>query len=180
MVAPRVGKNVAAVVKMAKKDEAILKPMQDIGVDTYLIPSAETTYSRVFHFSANVDERKLTLVKSAGFITSRRSPLDSPAFISRNFRRGFDMDLMKGHQGPRLYLSTDMQSFVPTSIPRTSRDRVLGRREQERDRGDDDKHNLDMSSADPDGTTTGESAKIVESWVCPETLITHSEGVLAP
>ena len=64
MVAPRVGKKVAAVVKMARKDKAILQPMKDAGVDTYLIPSEETTYSRVLHYSANVDERKLTLVKS--------------------------------------------------------------------------------------------------------------------
>ena len=46
---PRVGKKVAAVVKMAKKDENILQAMKDVGVDTFLIPSAETTYSRVFH-----------------------------------------------------------------------------------------------------------------------------------
>ena len=50
MVAPRVGKKVAAVVKMAKKDENILQPMIDAGVDTFLIPSEETTYSRVFHY----------------------------------------------------------------------------------------------------------------------------------
>jgi len=69
MVAARIGKSVAAVVKMAKKDEEILQPMKDLGVDTYLIPSAETTYSRVLHESENVDERKLTLVKSAGLIS---------------------------------------------------------------------------------------------------------------
>ena len=78
MVAPRVGKKVAAVVKMAQKDEPILQPMKDAGVDTYLIPSAETTFSRVLHYSANVDERKLTLVKSAGLISIN----DVPALTS--------------------------------------------------------------------------------------------------
>ena len=38
MVAARVGKKVAAVVKMAKKDEHILQPMKDVGVDTYRHP----------------------------------------------------------------------------------------------------------------------------------------------
>lgn len=74
MVAARVGKKVAAVVKMAKKDEAILQPMNDAGVDTYLIPSDETTYSRVLHESENVDERKLTLVRSAGLISIEDVP----------------------------------------------------------------------------------------------------------
>ena len=54
MVAARVGKKVAAVVKMARKDEAILQPMKEAGVDTYVIPGAETTFSRVLHESANV------------------------------------------------------------------------------------------------------------------------------
>jgi sugar/nucleoside kinase (ribokinase family) len=66
MVAARVGKKVAAVIKMSRKDEKILQPMKDVGVDTYLIPSDETTYSRVLHESENVDERKLTIVKTAG------------------------------------------------------------------------------------------------------------------
>jgi len=47
-----VGKRVAAVVKMAPKDAEILQPMKDVGVDTYLIPSEETTFSRVIHESA--------------------------------------------------------------------------------------------------------------------------------
>ena len=52
--------------------------MKDVGVETYLIPSEETTYSRVLHESANVDERKLTLVKSAGVISINDVPeLDS-------------------------------------------------------------------------------------------------------
>jgi len=74
MVAARVGKKVAAVVKMAKKDENILQPMKDAGIDTYLIPSSETTFSRVVHESENVDERRLILVKSAGLISMSDVP----------------------------------------------------------------------------------------------------------
>ncbi len=66
MVAARVGKRVAAVVKMSKRDEAILRPLKDLGVDTYLIPADATTYSRVLHELANIDERKLTIVRTAG------------------------------------------------------------------------------------------------------------------
>ena len=43
MVAARVGRKVAVVAKMAMKDEEILQPMKDLGIDCYLIPSAETS-----------------------------------------------------------------------------------------------------------------------------------------
>ena len=74
MVAARVGKKVAVVVKMAKKDESILQPMKDLGIDTYLIPSEETSYNRVLHESENVDERTMTLIKSAGLISINDVP----------------------------------------------------------------------------------------------------------
>src|SRR5208337_2462438 len=74
MVAARVGKKVAVVTKMAKKDENILQPMKDVGVETYLVPSDVTTYAMVTHESANVDERKLAVVKSAGLISVNDFP----------------------------------------------------------------------------------------------------------
>ena len=121
MVAARVGKKVAAVVKMAKKDENILQPMKDVGVDTYLIPSEETTYSRVLHESANVDERKLTLVKSAGLISINDVPkLDSTCVhLAGISDTEFDMALMKGLKSRGYSLSADMQSFVRHVTPVT-------------------------------------------------------------
>src|SRR5512138_355298 len=78
MVAARVGKKVAVVAKMSPKDEHILQPMKDLGIDCYLVPSEETSYNRVVHFSANVDEREMTLIKSAGIINIKDVPeLDS-------------------------------------------------------------------------------------------------------
>src|SRR4030042_5920153 len=59
MVAARVGKRVAAVVKMSPRDKHILKPLKNAGVDTYLIPAPFTTYSRVAHEAENVDDRRL-------------------------------------------------------------------------------------------------------------------------
>ena len=68
LAATRTGNRVAVVVKMAPRDEAILQPMRDAGIDTYLIPAAETTWSVVIHPVPDVDVRKLILKKSAGFI----------------------------------------------------------------------------------------------------------------
>jgi len=182
MVAARVGKKVAAVVKMAEKDEHILKAMKDVGVDTYLIPSEETTYSRVLHESENMDERTLTLVKSAGLISIADVPqLETTCVhLAGISDTEFDMDLMKGLKARGYSLSTDMQSFVRHVTP----NRVI----EYSDVADKkeiaammDKLKLDIVEARlVTGTDDLEKAAIIiESWGCSEIMITQSEGVLA-
>ena len=182
MVAARVGKKVAAVVKMAEKDKEILKAMQDDGVETYLIPSEETTYSRVLHESANMDERTLTLVKSAGLISIADVPeLDTKcAHLAGISDTEFDMALMKGLKSRGYSLSTDMQSFVRHVSP--SREiEYSDVAEKKEIAAMMDKLKLDVVEA---RILTGEddlekAAIVIESWGCPEILITQSEGVLA-
>jgi len=183
MVAARVGKKVAAVVKMAQKDENILQSMKDVGVDTFLIPSAETTYSRVLHESANVDERKLTLVKSSGLISIRDVPkLDSKCVhLAGISDTEFDMALMKGLKSRGYSLSTDMQSFVRHVMPVTRDIEFSDVADKKEIAAMMDKLKLDIVEAKLlTGTDDLEKAAIiVESWGCPEILITHSQGVLA-
>jgi hypothetical protein len=94
MVAPRIGKKVAAVVKMAEKDEHILQPLKDAGVDTYLIP-AEETCSRDCtgpRASMNADHG----VKSARLISIRGVPVELDVRPSRrDSDTEFDMALMR-------------------------------------------------------------------------------------
>jgi sugar/nucleoside kinase (ribokinase family) len=183
MVAPRVGKKVAAVLKMAEKDEAILQPMKDVGVETYLIPSAETTYSRVLHESENVDERKLTLVKSAGFISIDDVPkLDSTCVhLAGISDTEFDMPLMKGLKERGYSLSADMQSFVRHVDPATREIQFSDVANKREIAAMMDKLKLDIVEAKIlTGTDDLEKAAVmVESWGCPEVMITHSQGVLA-
>lgn len=183
MVAARVGKKVAAVVKMSRADEHILQPMKDAKVETYLIPSDTTTYSRVLHESENVDERKLTLVRSAGLIGIDEVPrLDSRCVHLAGISDSeFDMALMKGLKSRGYSLSVDLQSFVRQITPET-REIKFGDVPNKRDIvGMMDKVKLDVVEA---RILTGtedlaEAATIVESWGCPEVLITHAQGVLA-
>jgi sugar/nucleoside kinase (ribokinase family) len=183
MVAARVGKKVAAVVKMARKDENILQAMKDVGVDTYLIPSQETTFSRVLHESANVDERKLTLVKSAGLISIADVPgLDSSCVhLAGISDTEFDMALMKGLKARGYSLSTDMQSFVRHVTPVTHDIEYSDVANKKEIAAMMDKLKLDVVEARIlTGTEDLETAAvIVGSWGCPEILITHSQGVLA-
>ena len=183
MVAARVGKKVAAVVKMARKDEEILQPMRDVGVETYLIPSTETTYSRVLHESANVDERKLTLVKSAGLIAIDDVPKLSSTCVhlAGISDTEFDMPLMKGLKARGYSLSADMQNFVRHVTPVTKDIEFSDVANKREIAAMMDKLKLDVVEARIlTGTEDLERAGImVESWGCPETLITRSQGVLA-
>jgi sugar/nucleoside kinase (ribokinase family) len=182
MVAARIGKKVAAVVKMAPKDEHILQAMKDVGVDTYLIPSEETTFSRVLHESANMDERTLTLVKSAGLISVSDVPrLETTCVhLAGISDTEFNMDLIKGLKARGYSLSTDMQSYVRHVTPNRviEYSDVVNKREIA---GLMDKLKLDVVEA---RILTGaddleKAAVIIESWGCPEIMITQSEGVLA-
>lgn len=182
MVAARVGKRVAAVVKMARQDEHILQPMKDVGVDTYLIPSDQTTYSRVIHESENVDVRRLILAKSAGLIDiADVPPLQTRcAHLAGISDTEFDMPLMQGLKSRGYSLSVDMQSFVRHVTP--SREIEFSDVADKREIvAMMDKVKLDVVEA---GILTGtedleKAAIIVESWGCPEIVITHSPGVLA-
>jgi sugar/nucleoside kinase (ribokinase family) len=183
MVAARVGRKVAAVVKMSRQDEKILQPMKAVGVDTYLIPSAETTYSRVLHESENVDERKLTIVKTAGLIAIADVPkLNSTCVhLAGISDTEFDLALMKGLKSRGYSLSADMQSFVRHVTPVTHEIQFSDVENKRDIAGMMDKLKLDVVEARIlTGTEDLEKAAItVESWGCPEILITHSQGVLA-
>jgi sugar/nucleoside kinase (ribokinase family) len=90
------------------------------------------------------------------------------------------MDLMKGLKARGYSVSTDMQSFVRHVTP----NRVIEYSDVANKKeiaAMMDKLKLDVVEA---RILTGtdnleEAAKIVESWGCPEILITQSEGVLA-
>ena len=183
MVAARVGKRVAAVVRMSPQDEHILGPMREAGVDTYLIPSEVTTYSRVLHESENVDERKLTLVRSAGLFAIDQVPRLSAkcVHLAGISDSEFDMDLIRGLRARGYSLSADMQSFVRQVNP-TTREIAFADVKDKRDIvGLMDKVKLDLVEARIlTGTDDLEQAALMgETWGCPEVMITHAQGVLA-
>ena len=114
MAAVRTGKRTAAIVRMAPEDEHILQPMRDAGVEVLLIPSQQTTYSRVIHESHDVDDRRLILTRDAGFFTMQ----DVAELESRHVHlagisdREFTVDFVRQMAERDWALSTDIQSFV--------------------------------------------------------------------
>jgi sugar/nucleoside kinase (ribokinase family) len=157
--------------------------MREVGVDTYLVPSDVTTYSRVLHESENVDERKLTIVRTAGLISID----DVPQLTSRCVHLAgisdseFDMNLMNGLKSRGYSMSADMQSFVRQITPVTNEIHFGDVQYKKEIVKLLDKVKLDIVEAKIlTGTDDLEKAAcIVETWGCPEIMITHSQGVLA-
>jgi sugar/nucleoside kinase (ribokinase family) len=183
MVAARIGKKVAVVTKMSEKDKEILKPMEDIGIDSYLIPSKETTYSVVIHPSANVDERKLILKRSAGIIKIDEMPVIETKFmhLAGISNTEFDMNLISGLKAKGFNLSIDMQSFVRQVDPISKEIAFMDDPVKKDVVKLMSKVKLDIVEAKVlTGTDDLEKAAIIfEQWGCPETVITQAEGVLA-
>jgi len=183
MVTARVGVKTAAVVRMSLDEEKINQPMIERGVDVYVIPAECTTYSRVLHKSENVDERDITLVRTAGLIKIE----DVPQFESKFVHLAgisdseFDMALIDGLRARGFSLSTDMQSFVRQITPVTNEINFGDVKNKEEIVSKMDRIKLDIVEARVlTGTDDLEKAAlIVESWGCPEIMITQSQGVLA-
>ena len=183
MVTARIGIKTAAVVKMSLADEEITQPMKDLGVDVFIIPADCTTYSRVIHRSDNVDERDITLIKTAGLMKIE----DIPDLETEFYHLGgisdseFDMVLIDGLKARGHRLSTDMQSYVRQITPVTNEINFAEAKNKEEIVSKMDMVKLDVVEARVCAGTEDleEAAKIFESWGCPEIVITRSDGVLA-
>ncbi len=183
LAAARVGKKVAVVTRMALKDENILEPMRQNGIELYIIPATETTYMKVVHASSDVDDRQMVQLANAGLF----SLADCPPLAARQVHlagitdQEFDLGFIRGLVENGYRLSADMQSFVRQVDPVThgiSFNDVSDKREIV---GLMDMVKLDIVEAKVlTGTDDLEQAALMfEGWGCPEILITRAEGVLA-
>lgn len=183
MAAARIGGKVMVVTRMSPRDEAILQPLRDAGVEVRFTPTGDTSRILVVHPSENVDERDLLLKKNAGFFTAADIPeLDAECVhLAGISDREFTMDFMRGLKKKGYRLSVDMQSFVRQADPETGKvvfGDVAARKEIVAMM---DKVKLDVVEA---GILTGftdleKAAETVAGWGCGEVVITKSEGVLA-
>jgi sugar/nucleoside kinase (ribokinase family) len=157
--------------------------MRELGVDVHIIPADVTTYSRVLHKSANVDERDITLMETAGLIEIKDVPeLETTwAHLAGISDSEFDMALIDGLKARGYKLSTDMQSYVRQITPVTKEIHFGDVKDKKEIISKMDMVKLDVVEARVlTGTEDLEmAAQIVESWGCPEIVITRSDGVLA-
>lgn len=183
VAAARVGKRVGVITRAAPRDGAALEPMRQNGIALHVVPVEKTTYMKVVHPSADVDERELYQLADAGFF----SLADVPPMTARQVHlagitdREFDLEFLRGLKGRGHHLSVDMQSFVRQVQPGTGE--ILFR--DVAAKGDIvrqvDLVKLDVVEAKLlTGTDDLErAARTVEGWGCREVVITRADGVLA-
>jgi sugar/nucleoside kinase (ribokinase family) len=183
LAAARVGKKVAVVTRMAPKDQNILEPMSQNGIELYVIPTAKTTYMKVVHTSADVDERQMVQLANAGFfsLTDMRPLAARQVHLAGITDQEFDLGFIRGLKENGYRLSADMQSFV-RQVDRATR--CISFRDVPNKTeivGLLDMVKLDIVEAKVlTGTDNLEQAALTfEAWGCPEILITRSDGVLA-
>lgn len=183
LAAARVGKKVVVVTKMAPQDQNIVESLRHDGVVVYASPSAETTYMKVIHTTADVDERQIYQMSNAGFF----SLADVPPLKARQVHlagitdQEFDLPFLRGLKEKGFRMSVDMQSFVRQVQPITHKIAFLYVPQKMEIIAMMDMVKLDVVEAKVlTGTDDLEQAAlIIEGWGCPEIVITKAEGVLA-
>jgi sugar/nucleoside kinase (ribokinase family) len=183
LAAARIGTSVAVVTRMAPRDEEILAPMRQSGVAAHVVPTDVTTYMRVVHSSADVDDRQMYQLANAGLFASS----EIPALAVRQVHlagitdQEFDLEFVKDMKARGYRLSADMQSFVRQVDPATRRISFADVPDKAAIVALLDMVKLDVVEAKVlTGTDDLEQAALCfEEWGCPEVLITRADGVLA-
>lgn len=180
-VAGRLGLRAAAVTRMNPKDDALVQPLRELGVDVWVSPAPLTTRARVDHLTANVDERRLYVMDDAGPF----SATDIPAGVRGRIwhlagisDHEFSLPFLEAMKSGGRCLSLDLQSFV----------RVIGPDREIRFSDVPEKRaivacldvvKLDVVEA---GILTGRrdlagAAREIAGWGAREVLITDQAGV---
>jgi sugar/nucleoside kinase (ribokinase family) len=182
VAAVRAGAHTLVVTRMSAEDAWILDSMTAAGVEVLLLPAPKTTYMKVVHPSADVDERTLTQVHSAGFFHAGEFPSISTRWIhlAGISDQEFDLPFIRFLLARNCKLSADMQSFVRQVDSKgviqfrdfPSKKELIPLL---------DAVKLDVVEAEIlTGTRDIERAALtIELWGCPEVVVTQAEGVLA-
>ncbi len=183
MVAGRIGQEVAVITKMSPEDRSILKPMEEVGINVFLLPSEDTTYMRVEHPSEDVDVRRMYQFKNAGYFTFDELPEFESRFVhlAGITDQEFTLDLINKLHNKGFHLSVDMQSFV-RQVDWDTRQIYFKDVPYKKELFYMlDRVKLDIVEAKLlTGYDEIEKAAIaIESWGADEIIITQSEGVLA-
>jgi sugar/nucleoside kinase (ribokinase family) len=175
-------KNMALVTKMADRDAHCLNAVRAAGIAVHISPSAETTYHRVRHLTGDVDQREMTLVKSAGFYSALDLPEMEPTclHLAGLNNQEFTVEFLKELRERGFTLALDMQSFVRQVDPETGETELADVAEKLEIIRLVEKIKLDVVEAEVlTGTADLERAAIrFEEWGASEIMVTRADGVL--
>ncbi|MFH0917495.1 MAG: PfkB family carbohydrate kinase, partial [bacterium] len=172
----------ALVTKMAERDSHCLDAVKAAGITVHVSPSPETTYHRVRHLTANVDERQMILVRSAGYYTADDLPNMEPTrlHLAGLNDQEFTIDFLRDLRARGFTLALDMQSFVRKVDSATGETELADVPEKVEIARLVEKVKLDVVEAKAlTGTADLERAAMqFEEWGAPEIMVTRADGVL--
>jgi sugar/nucleoside kinase (ribokinase family) len=175
-------KRVALVTRMAERDIHHLDAAREAGIATYISLASETTQHEGFQLTADMDQRRVYMKKSAGAITAA----DLPAMDARLLHfagitnQEFGLDLLESLGERGCAFSVDMQSFVRQLDGSTGEVLAADFPQKAEVAAMADKIKLDVMEAEVlTGKADLEQAAIqFESWGAREVMITCSDGIL--
>ncbi len=182
IAAARVGMKTAVITKRAPGDDEVVQELAGAGVAVFAADAAQTSRMRVLHPSANPDERKMVLLKSAGPFSAAETPAVDAVWmhLAGISDQEFSLPFIEAMKGRGYDLSIDLQSVVRQVDPATKEvcfagssaaRRIVSRMEQVK---------LDGVEAE---VLTGladvrAACRLILCWGCPEVMATTSQGVL--
>lgn len=183
MAAARIGADVAVVTRMDPRDDRILASLRQVGIAVHVVPARVTTYMRVVHRRADVDDREMYQLANAGRFSSSEIPdLDvQQVHLAGITDQEFSLDFVHGLKSLGYRLSADMQGFLRQVDQTTRRISFADVPDTAAIIALLDMVKLDVAEARIlTGTDNLEQAALrFEKWGCPEILITGATGVLA-
>jgi len=181
IAAASLGKNIAIELKLADRDRQAVDLLRRSGVDVFAIPAEETTQVEVSHPDGQVDVRRIVTMHYAGAfgVDEVKCVPAKHVHLAGCNDHEFPLDFIGAMRNSSASLSIDMQCFVRSNDPNSGEITFADDPDKKRVVALMDKIKLDIFEAellcgtdDPD-----RAAKILQSWGCPEVMITRSDGV---
>ncbi len=175
------GLKVAAVTRLAKKDDRVIRALKGVGVDVYPTFTESSTHMRLEYPTDNMDERILTCSVSAGTYTvDQFAGLEAKAYlINASIRHEVPYEIVEYLANKNGMVVADAQGFI----------RIVGKDNILMNAKWPEKRKIlalvDILKADivEAESLTGESdihqaAKILAGWGPKEIVLTYSDGIV--
>ncbi|MCL4487964.1 MAG: PfkB family carbohydrate kinase [Chloroflexi bacterium] len=113
-VAVRMGLKAAVVTRLAREDWVIVDELKQMGVTLFARATPESTNLRIVYPTANLDERTIYAVGSAGpFAPEEVAPVEARAFhIGASIRGEVPLSVVEALAAKKTRLSLDVQGFI--------------------------------------------------------------------
>jgi sugar/nucleoside kinase (ribokinase family) len=179
-VAVRMGLNVAAITRLAREDFRVVDELRALGVDVFAKATPDSTCLRLEYPTSNVDERILSITRSAGpFSIPEVNGIFSKAFVVGASVRGeVTLEVIEELRKKDALIAIDLQGFI--RVVRNGRFIFEAWPEKEQVLSKTDVVKTDAVEAE---LLTGErdrktAARRIRDLGPKEVVLTHKDGVL--